>query len=585
MLSSLNASAAAGNLAYTLSVPEPHSHFFEVEIKLDGLKQDYTDFKMAVWTPGSYMVREYAKNVEGFKAFGSNGNSLKSEKINKNTWRVYNGKADGLQVKYQIYCYELSVRNAYVDAEHGYLNAAAVFMFPAGLTNLSSTLTINPLPGWKVISTALKPVGANQWVLKVPDWDTFADSPIEMGNHKVFSFQSSGITHRVAMYGEAEYDEEKLKKDMKTITETAASVIGEHPCTDYTFLVHNIPNGGGGLEHLNSSSLQAGKFSYVSEPAYTNFLALVAHEYFHLWNVKRIRPKALGPFDYENENYTTLLWVSEGFTAYYDDYIVRRANLVPLDRYLETLASNIGAVENTPGSKVQSLAESSLDAWIKFYRPNENSSNSTVSYYTKGAIVAMMLDLEILNASSGAKSLDDVMRLLYATYYKKLKRGFTETEFQAAAEEIAGKKLDSFFAQYVYGTDNLDVNKYLAYVGLTLHNRNADKNDPFLGAGTRLDNGRLVVTSVQRNSPAWKQGIYVNDEIISVNGVRAGADLYSLLQGTQPGQKITVTIGRNGILQNIPVELARNNAVNYRIEKVGGLTESQEKLRKKWLRE
>ena len=569
-------------LTYTLSVSEPHAHYFDVEMHLTGITGDHTDIKMAVWTPGSYLIREYAKNVEGFRASAANG-ALPAEKILKNTWRIRHSGISELHVFYRVYAFELSVRNAYVDASHAYLTPASVLMYPAGHLDVPSTLIIKPLPGWKVISTALKPLGTDKWTFSVPDFDTLADSPIEMGNHNVFSFTSSGIEHRVAMFGEANYDTEKLKRDMKAATEAAAGVVGEHPCTDYTFIVHNIPNGGGGLEHKNSSTLQTGKNSYSGD-SYTGFLGLVSHEYFHLWNVKRIRPKALGPFDYENENYTHMLWVAEGLTAYYDDFILRRANLISTDKYLGIIASNIGATENTPGAKIQPLAEASFDAWIKFYRPTENSNNSTVSYYTKGAVTGMLLDLEIMNATDGQKCLDDVLRCLYAEYYKKQQRGFTDAEFQQAVEKMAGKSMGSFFTSYVSGTETPDYKKYLGYAGLTITDLNADRHDPFLGLGSRNDNGRLTVTSVQRNSPAQNAGIYINDEIIAVDNQRAGQDLSGLLAGKKPGDKVKVLISRTGILETIEVTLARNPSVNYVIEPDAKATPAQTALRKKWLR-
>ncbi|MES2388738.1 MAG: PDZ domain-containing protein [Bacteroidota bacterium] len=570
-------------LRYTLSVTEPHSHYFDVEMRLSGLSAAETDINMAVWTPGSYLVREYAKNVEAFKA-ESAGAALPFDKINKHTWRIKNGKATEIVISYKVYAFELTVRNAYVDAVHAYLNPASVLMYPAGLTDLPSTLTIRPLAGWKVISTPLKPAGADKWTFSVPDWDTMVDSPIEMGNHTVLNFTSSGVEHKVAMFGDAVYDAEKLKRDMKLTTEAAASIVGEHPSPDYTFIIHNIPNGSGGLEHKNASTLQTSRFSYSGEPAYTGFLGLVAHEYFHLWNVKRIRPKALGPFDYQNENYTHMLWVSEGLTAYYDDFILRRANLISPDKYLEIVASNIGSVENTPGNRVQAVSEASWDAWIKFYRPNENSNNASVSYYTKGAVIGMLLDLEIMNATAGQKSLDDVLRYLYAEYYKKQKRGFTDSEFQQAVEKEAGKPLSDFFAKYVNGTETPDYKKYLAYVGLDMLNTNESRQDAWIGAGSRADAGRLTVTSVSRNSPAWTQGLYVNDEIIAVDNVRAAGDLGQLLAGKKPGDKIKVLISRGGFIETLDITLARNPNVNFRISNASGATAEQVALRKKWLR-
>ncbi|SFC54245.1 Predicted metalloprotease, contains C-terminal PDZ domain [Flexibacter flexilis DSM 6793] len=583
VLAKAETSAQAPKLEYVLSVTEPHAHYFDVEINVSGLKQDYVDLKMAVWTPGSYLVREYARQVEGFKAENA-GKSLGFDKINKNTWRVQTQNADKFSVKYRVYAYELTVRTSYVDATQGYLNGASVFMFLDKKQDLPSTLTVKPYATWKEITTALKPIGKDKWVLNVPNFDTLADSPIQLGNQTIFNFTASGIDHKVAMCGEGNYDIARLQADMKAVTEAAKDVVGEHPCTDYTFIVHNTPTGGGGLEHLNSTTLVTSKFGYQNPSSYEGFLSLVAHEYFHLWNVKRIRPKALGPFDYENENYTHLLWVSEGFTAYYDDYLVRRAGITTPEAFLNVVGSNFSYIENTPGSRYQSATESSFDAWIKYYRPTENSNNASISYYNKGGVVATILDLEILQSTGGTKSLDDVMRYLYQEYYKKQQRGFTDEEMQKAVELVAGKSMDEFFKKYIWGTDAINYGSYLAYAGLQLTDRFATRQEAYLGANASNQGGKLVVTSVVRNSPAYKSGIYVNDEIIAIDKYRVGSDLASNLANRKIGEKVKVLVSRGGVLETVELTLERNPVVSYQISRVSNPTAQQETIYKKWLR-
>ena len=293
---------------YQISIPKPQTHYIEVEMSLSDIddnfskSEGYIDFKMPVWTPGSYLIREYAKNVEHFMAF-SGSNNVKAEKINKNTWRVkYEGQKD-LTVKYGVYAYELSVRTSFVDNAHAYLNGASVFLFNPQFKKYPSKLKINLPSIFSQITTGLsKTVQTN--VYDVVDFDNLVDCPIEIGNQKIFNFEANKIPHQVAMYGEVKFDSVKLKTDMKKVCETASKVIGEHPCQDYFFIVHNVTQGGGGLEHKNSTTLGVSRNAYATEASYNSFLSLVAHEYFHLWNVKRIRPIALGPFDYENENYT-----------------------------------------------------------------------------------------------------------------------------------------------------------------------------------------------------------------------------------------------------------------------------------------
>ncbi|GAB3278069.1 PDZ domain-containing protein [Larkinella harenae] len=580
--------AASPSITYILSMPEPQTHYFEVEMRLTGAARGsqngstgYIDVKMPVWTPGSYLIREYAKNVEGFRAMTGN-QPVRSEKIRKNTWRIYS-TADQLSIHYKVYAYELSVRTSFIDASHGYLNGASIFLYVDHLRAQPHRLVIQPYKDWKKISTGLAAVSGQANTYEAADYDVLVDSPVEIGNHHTFSFTAAGVPHTVAMYGDTIYDDAKLADDLKRVCEETYNVIGEHPCRDYTFIIHQTPTGGGGLEHANSSTLQITRNAFLNGQLYQNFLSLVAHEYFHLWNVKRIRPKALGPFDYENENYTHLLWVAEGITSFYQTAILQRSGFMTSEAYLRSFAGEISGIENLPGNDVQSVAESSLDAWIKYYRPNENSINSTVSYYSKGSVLGGLLNLAILSSTKGQKKLDDVLRLLYTTYYKKEKRGFTDEEFQAAVEKVAGQKMDAFFQKYVFGTEKIDYNRFLNPVGLQMLDASASKQDAYIGAMTKYADGKLTVSSVRRDSPAWKSGLNVNDELISVNNLRVGNDLDKLLDHYHPGQTITVLVNRGGQLKTVHLELIGNPLAAYRIQPVASPTAEQMSLYKRWL--
>jgi predicted metalloprotease with PDZ domain len=574
----------AASLRYRLSMPEPQTHYFEVEMRMEGLKDKFIDVKMPVWAPGSYLVREFPKNVEGFTVTAGSKN-LKFEKINKNTWRIYADKNRDVRIKYKVYAFELTVRTSFVDEMHAYLNGTSVFMYPAKHKDLPSEITVEPYGNWNQISTSLSTVGGDKWKLKAANYDMLADSPMEIGTHKVLTFEAAGVPHEVAMFGESNYNDEKVVADMKKITEEATKVFGEHPVKGkYVFIIHNIQNGGGGLEHLNSTTLQVARWGYEPENTYNGFLSLVAHEYFHLWNVKRLRPQPLGPFNYDAENYTTLLWVSEGITSYYDDLLVRRAGYYTPERYLDIIGSSITSVENTPGVKVQSLAESSFDAWIKSYRPNENSRNAEISYYSKGALIGMLLDLEIMNQTKGEKNLDQVFRNMYQKYYKKLNRGFTEKEMQQELEKVAGIKLDDFFRDYINGTVTPDYNKYLAYAGLRLTNLNTNNQEAFLGANTANQAGKIVVTNVLRDGSAWKSGLNVNDEILALNGYRISDDLNKSMGGRQAGEKMNLIVNRDGRLLSIDITLEKNQNLKYKVEKMPEQTPAQQNIYRKWLR-
>ncbi|WP_232066322.1 M61 family metallopeptidase [Hymenobacter sp. BT18] len=576
------ATLAAPTLRYTLAMPAPQTHYFEVDVQLSGFSKAYTDVKLPVWAPGSYLVREFAKNVEGFEA-RAGANKLTVEKINKNTWRVFHPKAKDFKVHYRVYAYELSVRTSFLDASHGYVNGTSVFMYPAENKDLASTLTVQPAPGWTQVSTSLLPAaGGVPLTFRSSSYDELADSPIEIGNQKVLQFTANGTPHTVAMYGAAQYDEGRLLADLQRVCEEAHRVVGQNPLDRYVFIVHNIERGTGGLEHLYSTTLSVSRNAYSTEAGYKGFLGLVAHEYFHLWNVKRIRPVALGPFDYDRENYTHMLWVSEGFTEYFSNLIVQRAGYNTPQGYLADLSNSITRVENTPGNKVQPVSESSFDAWIKYYRRTENSNNSEISYYDKGELVGAMLDLMIIHETKAQKSLDDVMRYLYTRYYQQLKRGFTDAEFQDAVAKVAGRRFDEFFRTRVYDVQTLDYQTTLGYAGLKLVTTPATQ-DAALGAEFGTTGGKITVRTVARDGSAWQGGLNVNDEVLALDGGRISDDPNKLLTGRAPGSVVRMLVVREGRVQEITFPLLPSAAQRYRIESAGNATAEQQAVLNKWL--
>jgi predicted metalloprotease with PDZ domain len=546
---------------------------------------------MPVWTPGSYLIREFSKNVEGFKAFGSNGKEISFEKINKNTWRINSANSDKITVNYRVYSFEISVRTSFVDESHAFLSPAGMFMYPDGQLKTSSEIKINPYKTWSKISTGLEMVASKPNTFFAPDFDILFDSPFEVGNQDIFEFVAEGVKHEVAMYGGGNYDQEILKRDISKIVTEQTKTFGVNPNKRFVFIVHNFNSGGGGLEHLNSTVLGASRNSYNTEAGLLRFLNLVSHEYFHVWNVKRLRPIALGPFNYEQENYTRNLWISEGFTAYYQDIYTKRAGLQSPDRYLMSLAASISSVENQPGNRVEAVSDASFDAWIKQYRPNENSANSTISYYSKGSLIALIMDLETIHASQAKVGLDEVMKAMYDQYYSKLNRGFTDAEFKATLEKIAGKSFDDVYLDHVNGVKTIDYNKYFGYAGLTLIDDAAKGNEAYLGAATALKDGKIMVTSVARQSPAWISGLNVNDEILSIDGIRINnvsdsraSEVERFLSNKKPGDKLLISINRDGLIRQIELTLSRNPNHRFRIASLPNPSDAQIAVRKRWLR-
>lgn len=572
------------DLQYTVSIPEPHTHYATVTMEFDNSDKEYfVELKMAVWTPGSYLVREFSKSIENFTASDNKGNQLEFNKTRKNVWRVETNGAKKIKISYDVYAFELTVRTSFIDADMAYMNGTSVFMWVEGHQNEQVTIDYDVPSDWKNISTGLKKKGS-EWTRTAPNYDILVDSPVAIGNHDVYEFTAQGIPHKIAMVGEGNYNIEQIKTDFIKIADVCTEMYKENPLDEYTYIVLSTESSYGGLEHLNSTSLIYPRWNYQPFSKYVRFVSLALHEYFHLWNVKRARPIALGPFDYENETYTTLLWVAEGFTSYYDEYLLQRAGIINTDGYFGMLESVFNTLESQEGRKVQSLSEASFDAWIKFYRKNENTNNCCISYYGKGAIISFMLDAEIRSSSKGKYSLDDVMRFLYNEYYKKQERGFTEQEVQAAMEKYAGKSMQQFFDDYINGTKEIDYDKFLGVYGLRAVNTNAGAS-PFLGCGTNYDDGRLTISRLTRDAAAYKAGLNVNDEIIAIDGYRVIDEIGSPLKRYDAGDTVTFTISRGGKLRTFDITLGTNPNKRLRIEKVSSATEEQKARYKEWLNE
>ncbi len=569
----------AVNVDYTLGMSHPNSHYFEVDMEVSDLKEKFITIKMPVWAPGSYLVREFAKSVNQVKAVDAIGNNLEIKKVNKNSWRIETKGVKKVKISYEVYAFELSVRTSFLDDSHGYVNGTSMFMYLDGEKDIAGQLTIKPHQSFSKISTALKSKGGN--VYAYDDYDQLVDCPIEIGNQKEFHFDAAGVHHTVAMYGEGNYDIPTLKTDMAKIVEAETIIMGENPNKEYLFIIHNITVPSGGLEHKNSTTLQVNRWTYEGD-AYLGFISLVAHEYFHLWNVKRMRPKTLGPFDYDCENYTDLLWVMEGFTSYYDELALRRAGFYTQEEYLAKLFGTINYVENQPGNSVQPVAHASFDAWIKAYRSNENSVNTTISYYSKGQILAAMLDLYIIHKFKAEKTLDDFLQMLYADFYKKSDVGYTEEEFQASLESFLDEDMDWFFDKYVYGTQVVNYKKFFKGVGLDITDKTKGAS-PTLGIKTKTEDGKLIIRTVYAGSAAEKYGLSVNDEIIAFEGYRVDQDDFSDYVRTKlSGDKFELLIARDNILMSYEIIMGEQQRLKYVYSK--NFDATTEKQFNHWLR-
>lgn len=573
-------------IRYTLRFPAPHTHYVEVEADFPTGGAARIDLLMAVWTPGSYLVREYSRHVEAVRATTPDGRLLGVRKTAKNRWQVETGGVPRVTVAYRVYGREMTVRNNWIESRFAMLTGAATFITLAEPGPRPHEVRLELPPVWKTTMTGLPAIGGGPHGYRAADFDTLVDSPIVAGNPAVYEFSVAGTPHYLVNTHEAGvFDGARAAQDVEKIAQACYQLWGQLPYDKYLVL-NVITESGGGLEHKNSVLMMTSRWATSTRPRYLGWLGTVSHELFHAWNVKRLRPVALGPFDYERENYTTGLWIAEGFTSYYGDLLLRRAGISTRDEYLQGLGRTIESLQTSPGRLVQSAELASFDAWIKAYRPDENSANTSTSYYTKGEIVAFLLDAKIRRATGGAKSLDDVMRLAYERFAGPT--GFTIDEFRRAAEEVSGLDLAAWLNQAVATTDELDYGEALDWLGLRFSPvAEANPSEPvkgWLGLRTRTDEGRLVVSQVLRGTPGYDAGFNVDDEIVAIDEFRVRPDRWSqLMDAFTPGTTASVLVARRDELMRLDVTFGREPKPAWRLEVAPGATPAQTANLTAWL--
>jgi predicted metalloprotease with PDZ domain len=572
-------------IRYSIFPGNPEAHLFEVRCTVDKPDPAGQKFSLPTWIQGSYLIREFAKNVVRIRA-QSGRRMLQIVKLDKNTWQV--APADGpVTVTCEIYAWDLSVRGAHLDTTHAFFNGPSVFLKVEGREDAPCEVEILPPKGaryrnWR-IATAMQRKDAKPYgfgVYGAANYDELIDHPVEIGAFTLATFRACGVPHDIAITGRHRADMARLTRDLKTLCETQIRFFGEPaPMERYVFLVTAVGEGYGGLEHRASTALLCSRDELpqrgVEEVAdsYRTFLGLASHEYFHTWNVKRIKPAAFTPYDLDRENYTTLLWAFEGITSYYDDLFLVRAGLISRDTYLETLGKSITSVMRGSGRKKQTITESSFDAWIKYYRQDENAPNSVVSYYVKGSVVALSLDLLMRNQTNGRRSLDHLMKALWRRHGLK-GVGVPEDGVEKLADEISGLKLKRFFDQALRSTADLPLEKLLASVGVDIALRRAESAADKGGKGTtksekvlsqRVDlgirtadnGGEVKITQVLDGGAAQQAGLAAGDVIAAVDGLRVTPrNLESRLGKHRPGEIVPVHAFRRDELHVFDVALA-----------------------------
>lgn len=596
----------AGKIAYSVDLADAKNHYVRVQMRTVAT-DDETQLMMAVWTPGSYLVREYARHIDSLKVTDGAGNPLSFEKTRKNRWLVKTTPGQEIVVSYRLYCNEVSVRTNFVNHRFGVLNGAPTFLTIPDRMDQPHRVAFKMPNGWKSSATSLKP-GDQKHSFVADSFDELVDSPIVAGLIDVYPFEAGGVQHQLVNVGESGYwDGKAAAEDLKKIVDQHQQMWGTVPYDRYLFM-NVITEGRGGLEHDFCNLTLANRWAFRVPEKYQDWLSLASHEFFHTWNVRRLRPRPLLKYDYENEIYTDSLWIAEGITSYYEDLALVRAGLIDRDEYLKRLSKNIEKVQSKYGRHVQSLRDASFDTWIKFYRPDENSSNTRVSYYDKGAIVAFLLDMKIRELTKNERCLDDVMRAVYEKFHKT---GYTQAGFRTVASEVTKHDLGPWFHNAVDSTNELDyqpANDWLgleftdpeseddeaetdatlgepADQGIAKENANKEASEdekPELWLGLKLEGNKI--TSVETASPAFEAGFTPGDDLIGINGFSIHESLETHLKQFNEGDQIDVMISRRGLLLTLTASLALKPESNWTLQFLAEPTEAQSNNIDAWLR-
>ncbi|MEX0958601.1 MAG: PDZ domain-containing protein [Burkholderiales bacterium] len=598
------------SIRYSIFLRNPEAHLLEVSCTVADPEPAGQRFSLPTWIPGSYLIREFARNVVRIRA-QSGRKPVPIVKLDKNTWQV--APSDGpVTVTMEVYAWDLSVRGAHLDTTHAFFNGPSVFLKAEGHEDAPCEVEILPPKGakyraWRV-ATAMPRKGARPYgfgTYRAGDYDELIDHPVEIGRFTLATFRACGVPHDIAISGKHRADMDRLCRDLKTLCETQIRFFGEPaPMTRYVFLVTAVGDGYGGLEHRASTALMCSRddlpLKGVEEvtDGYRTFLGLCSHEYFHTWNIKRIKPVAFTPYDLNRENYTTLLWAFEGITSYYDDLLLVRSGLITRDAYLESLGKSITSVLRGSGRKKQTVAESSFDAWTKFYRQDENAPNAVVSYYVKGSLIALCLDLLIRSETGGRRSLDHVMRALWKRHGLK-GIGVAEHGVEQLAEQVSGLKLRRFFDQALRSTSDLPLERLLRHAGIDLSLRRAEsvadkggkrseKTDKALarradiGVRTADSGGELKITHVLDGGAAQKAGLAAGDTLVAIDGLKlTGKTAESRLSRYRPGETVQMHAFRRDELFTANLLLAAARLDTCVLSVVDDRTAAR--ARKRWL--
>ncbi len=565
-------------IEYQITVTDAKHHLAQVDITFPNITTKVLDVKLPVWRSGRYEILNLSKNINQFTAYGGNDDELTWHKTDKNTWKIMLKNPGTIKISYQLYANTLKYRVAHIDETHAYLDASGVFMFAPAKRHHPISVKLNVPDAWESRS-GMEKTAAHAFV--AADYDQLVDSPIESGIHEFMSFKVEENTYEIVIWGEGNHDIQDLKEQVTLMHHEAKKIWHKFPFKRYVYMYHVGDDIGGATEHVNSTIIQQNRFNFKPRKKYLKVLATTAHEFVHTWNVKAYRPAGIAPYNYSKENYSDLFWMAEGITSYYDDLLLMRAGIYTQKEYFEKLASDLHKHLNKPGRKVESLAQTSFDTWLK--DDTQQTHNASVSIYLEGSMAAWFLDQEIRHLTDNKYGMDELQLRLFQNHHNT-DRGYTSKDVLKLLKDITGKDMSEFWTHYIEGTQEIDFDAVLNYFGLQKIIKDKTKDDQsWIGANLDTNKDLITIKTVDSDSPAWQAGLNAGDQILAIDNIKVTTgNITDRIKQMKPREAYTVHYFSAGRLHETIIKPITHPNPEFKIKPLEKPNKKQRKHFKTW---
>ena len=570
---------AQTNVSVAINIEQPQHHYAQVTLTYDNYAKQQAVFHLPTWRTGRYEIINLANGIREFSAVDGQGNQLQWQKIAKDSWQVNDTLHKKVKISYQVYANQLGQRTRHIDDSHAFIDASTVVMYSDITRSYQHTIDLTVPATWRSVSGLDRGENNQQFIAK--NYDVLVDSPIETGVNEHHQFTVNGLDYELVIWGQGNYDSSKMVADLKVLVQQSKHIWQGYPFKRYVFMVHATSGARGATEHLNSTIIQTSRFKFSERKDYLRFISTAAHEFVHTWNVKQYRPKGLVPYNYQQENYSTLLWLSEGSTSYLQNQLLLRGELMSSKEFLESLAKRITGYLHKPGRQSQTIAESSFDKWLE--EGGDYDKNHSVNIYSEGFLVSWLLDFSIIEKTKLKKSYRDVHNILYQDY--KIPMSFDENDLLTVLKQVTNDDYSAWWQANIHGYAETDFDSLLAKAGLKMSygDDNKVKQQAWAGIKTKKDNNGLHVISVEKNSPAWQAGLTIEDVIVAVDGLRMkDKDLSMRLKNFKPKDRMSVTFFRRDELVTRMIILGEKPKNKLKIVAIKNASKAQQAFFTQW---